>query len=246
MKCVLIIQARMTSTRLPGKVLADLAGRPMLAQQLNRLRASRETNDIVIATTGNAADDAVVALARAEGVRWFRGDEHDVLGRYACAAREARGELVVRITADCPLIDAGELDRVIATLRENAATSDYASNVMRRTYPRGLDAEAMFGDVLDRMHRMARSREAREHVTWFLLRERPELFSRLSVEDAEDNSDLRWTVDTPADLALARAIYRGVGLSEVCRPYREILAYVRANPELSAINSDIAQKHALP
>lgn len=244
MKRVVIVQARMTSTRLRGKILADLSGRPLLSQEIRRLKASSETDEIVIATTGNPADDPVVDLARREGVRWFRGDEQDVLGRFAGAARESGADLVVRVTADCPLIDAGELDRVVRRLREGAGEADYAANVIRRTFPRGLDAEAMFRDTLDRMHRMARSPKAREHVTWFLNRERPELFCRLSVEDERDNSDLRWTVDTPEDLELARKIYQGLGLGDAVRPYREVLAHVRAHPEISATNAAIAQKDA--
>lgn len=242
MKRVVIVQARMTSTRLPGKVLADLAGRPMLAQQIARLRRSTEADDIVIATTVNASDDGIVNLARKEGIRWFRGDEHDVLSRFVGAAREAAADVVVRVTADCPLIDAGELDRVLRDLREHAHEADYASNIAERTYPRGLDTEAFFRDTLERVDRMGRSREAREHVTWFIHRERPELFARLSVKDTVNNSDLRWTVDTPEDLDVLRKIYDGLDLGASLKDYRDVLAYVRGHPELSAGNAHIAQK----
>jgi spore coat polysaccharide biosynthesis protein SpsF len=242
MKRVVIVQARMTSTRLPGKVLADLAGRPMLAQQLVRLRQSRETDDFVIATTLNATDDPLVDLARREGVRWFRGDEPDVLSRIAGAAREAKADVVVRVTADCPLIDAGELDRVIRELQEHANEADYAANVIERTYPRGLDTEAFFRDTLERIDRLARSREAREHVTWFINRERLELFIRRSVRDTENNSDLRWTVDAAEDLEVVRKIFESLDLGNKPRPYRDVLAYVRAHPALSAGNAHIAQK----
>ena len=238
MKRVIIVQARMTSTRLPGKVLLDLAGRPMLAQQLRRLKESKETDEIVLATTVNATDDPIVALARTEGVRWFRGDEKDVLSRYAGAAREAGADVVTRVTSDCPLIDAGETDRVIRALGD----ADYASNTLERSYPRGLDTETLRRDVLDRMDRTATSQESREHVTWYIHRERPELFVRRSVRDAADNSDLRWTVDTPEDLAVARAIYAALDLGRRVAPYAEILAHVRAHPELAAGNADIRQK----
>lgn len=242
MKRVVILQARMTSARLPGKVLADLAGRPMLSQQLRRLRAMKEADEIVIATTSLSSDDPIVDLARREGVRWFRGDESDVLLRFVGAARDARAEIVVRLTADCPLLDAGEADRVVRELRTHEADADYASNVLRRTYPRGLDAEALFEDVLERMHRLATTAKSREHVTWFLRTEAPSLFKTRSVEDAEDNSDLRWTVDTAEDLAGIRRIYEGVHLAYTPRTYREILAYVRAHPEVSATNAGVIQK----
>lgn len=241
MKRVVIVQARMTSTRLPGKVLMDLAGRPMLAQQLRRLQRCRRVDEIVVATTTNAADDPVVALARAEGVRDFRGSERDVLSRYAGAARETRADLVVRVTADCPLIDPETVDRVIGAAQDDAAACDYASNVIQRTYPRGLDAEVLYADALARLDRLARSPAGREHVTHFLLNERPELFLMRSVTDSEDHSDLRWTVDTADDMAMVRRLYDELNLGREFRGYREILAYVRAHPELAGMNAHVPQ-----
>jgi spore coat polysaccharide biosynthesis protein SpsF len=239
MRRVLIVQARMTSTRLPGKVLEDLAGRPMLARQLDRLRACRNADDIVVATTANATDDPLVALADAAGARWFRGSEDDVLARYAGAAREAGADLVVRVTSDCPLIDPGEVDVVIAALEPGA---DYAANIIERRLPQGLDTEALWRDVLERMDRSATSVPAREHVTWFCREERPELFVNRSVVRPYDAADLRWTVDTPDDLALVRRLYADLGLAEQPRPFAEILAHVRAHPELGAINAHVQQK----
>ncbi|HEX2571004.1 MAG TPA: glycosyltransferase family protein [Polyangia bacterium] len=247
MRTVIIVQARMTSTRLPGKVLADLAGRPMLAQELARLRRCRRAEEIVVATTTNATDDPVVALAEKEGVRWFRGDEHDVLSRYLGAAREARAEVVVRVTADCPLIEPALVDEVVRALTgEGPApeSADYASNIQRRTFPRGLDAEALYMDVLERVGRLGRTREAREHVTFFIHRERPELFLLRSVTGSEDHSDLRWTVDEPADLELVRRIYElgGLGAREV--GFGELVALVRSHPELARLNAHVQQVHA--
>jgi spore coat polysaccharide biosynthesis protein SpsF len=231
----------MTSSRLPGKILSELAGRPMLAQQLRRLRRCKRLDELCIATTVNAADDPVVELARAEGVAWFRGSESDVLGRYLGAARQTRAELVVRVTSDCPLIDAETLDAVVALALD--APCDYASNTMQRTFPRGLDAEALFADVLERLGRLATSTPAREHVTWFLHRERPELFVTRQLVDTEDHSDLRWTVDTADDLALVRAIYAHAGLGDRDVPYRELVRLVRAEPELVAMNAHVAQRN---
>lgn len=237
MTAVIIVQARMTSTRLPGKILADLAGQPMLAQELLRLQRCQLADEIVVATTTNASDDPVIDLCRQLDVRWYRGDEQDVLSRYLGAAREVRPDVIVRVTADCPLIDPDEVGRVIA----GVADVDYCSNVIARTFPRGLDAEALWLDVLERMGRLARSREAREHVTWFIRQERPELFSARSIADQFDNSDLRWTVDEPADLELVRKIYEAAQLDRRHLPYRDLVQLVRSHPELMAINAHVTQ-----
>ncbi len=242
MRRVIVVQARMTSTRLPGKVLMDLAGRPMLTQQLRRLARCREADEIVVATTVNATDDPIVAVARAESVRWFRGSEGDVLARYVGAAREAAADVVVRVTADCPLIDPDVSGRVIEPLVGRRDRCDYASNVVRRTFPQGLDTEAFFADALERVHRMARSAPAREHVTPFIYQERPDLFLIHSVTDAEDNSDLRWTVDEPADLELVRRLYAALGIGERAVGYRELLAHARAHPEVSALNAELVRR----
>ena len=238
MKVVFIVQARMTSTRLPGKVLRELAGRPMLAQQTRRLRRCRTASEIVIATTTNASDDPVVQLAEREDVRWYRGSEDDVLSRYVGAARETGAEAIVRLTADCPLIDPEITDRVVRELVEHP-DCDYAANIVRRTYPRGLDTEAFWRDTLERIGRMARSRAAREHVTVLARSERPDLFQCRSVEDGEDNSDLRWTVDTSEDFALVRALYEGLGLDRNPAPYTTILAYARAHSRLAELNRGV-------
>lgn len=237
MKKVAIVQARMTSTRLPGKVLMDLGGRPMLARQLDRLKACEMLDEIVVATTTNGTDNPVVDLCRGRGVRFFRGSEHDVLGRYVGAAREAAADVVVRITADCPLIDPQITDRVISELVNNSSACDYASNARRRTFPRGLDVEALFLDALLRVDRLATSEAAREHVTLFPTYERPELFLCRDVVDDADHSDLRWTVDTQTDMELVRMIFDGLEMAGRTVFYPEILEYVLAHPQLSSLNA---------
>jgi spore coat polysaccharide biosynthesis protein SpsF len=232
MNRVLVLQARTTSTRLPGKVLRDLGGRPMMLRQLERLARCREVDRVVVATTTNATDDPVVELAQAAGVHVFRGSEADVLGRYAGAAREAEADVVVRSTADCPLIDPEIVDRVVRTLVEGRAEYDYVSNVVRRTYPRGLDVEALWRDTLERTDRMGTSREAREHVTWFIHRERPELFQIGSVAGDEDHADLSWTVDTAEDLERVRGIWEHLRLGDAHVPFADAVRAVRAHPVL--------------
>ena len=242
MKRVIILQARMTSTRLPGKVLMDVCGQPMLAQQLRRLSRCRQVDEIVVATTVNATDAPVVEVARAENVRWFRGSETDVLARYVGAAREAKADVVVRVTADCPLIDPEESDRVIEDLIAHRDRCDYASNVVQRTFPQGLDTEAMYADTLERLGRLAQTPFAREHVTYFIHSEHPELFGIRSVTDVENNADLWWTVDVAEDLKMVRLLYEELNLGERVVGYRELLAYVRANPEIAGVNAGVRQK----
>jgi len=228
LRTVAIVQARTTSSRFPRKVLADLAGQPVLAWVLRRARAA-SVDDIVVATTVNDTDDPLVAVAEREGARWFRGDERDVLGRYAGAAREAGADAVVRLTADCPMLDPEVVDRVIGALLDAPEAVDYSTNVIERTFPRGLDTEAMFVDVLARAHRMAVSPEAREHVTWFIREERPDLFEHRSVTADTDDSDLEWSIDDREDLERVRALYASLDLASRPLPYRDVVAHVRSS-----------------
>lgn len=232
MKRVVIVQARMRSTRLPGKVLMDLAGRPMLAQQLSRLKKCQLADEIIVATTKGTEDRSIVRLARQECVGCFCGSEQDVLSRYVGAAMKVHADVVVRITADCPLVDPEIIDKVIAELIDHGTECDYASNVLQRTFPRGMDVEAMFIDTLRRMDRLSQSKLAREHVTIFLRSERPDLFITRSVEDQENNSDLRWTVDTEQDLKFVRALYESLSLQDSLVPYADLLGFVRSRQDL--------------
>ncbi len=237
MRTVAIIQARMTSTRLPGKVLMDLAGRPVLARVVQRLRACERVDEICLAITRNSTDDPLEEFARKQKIAVVRGSEQDVLGRYVLAARSTGADAVVRITSDCPLLDPEVTDEVIRALTV-PSTVDYAANVLERTYPRGLDTEAMFVDTLMRLDRLATSPAAREHVTIFLRADRPDLFRTRHVRDAADNSDLRWTLDTPADLEFLRTVFERFELAGPPRSYRELVSALRADPALIAINRD--------
>jgi spore coat polysaccharide biosynthesis protein SpsF len=242
MSRVIVVQARMTSSRLPGKILMDVAGSPMLERQIGRLRRCRNGDQIVVATTTNGTDDPVVDLTKRIGVPVFRGDEDDVLGRYLGAARMVDAHVVVRVTGDCPLVDPGVIDLVVDALQQTDEACDYASNVNRRTYPRGLDAEAFFRDTLERVGRLANSHPSREHVTYFINSERPDLFVRRDVRDAQDNSDLRWTVDTLDDLTTIRRIFDELGLADRFVPYHQLVALVRERPWLASSNLHIQQK----
>ncbi len=233
----------MGSTRLPGKVLADLAGRPMLEQQLWRLVLARRVDAVVVATTENPTDDPICELAERLGLACYRGSEHDVLARFVGAARAHRADVIVRVTADCPLLDPEIVDTVVRTMLDDPL-ADYASNVLERSHPRGLDVEAVRASVLERIAATVTSAEAREHVTWHLVREKPDDFRLRSVTEDDDHTDLRWTVDTADDLALVRRLYRDLDLDLNPLGYRDVLAHVLAHPELQSINQHINQKTA--
>jgi spore coat polysaccharide biosynthesis protein SpsF len=206
----------------------DVCGVPMLALELSRLKACRSIDEIVVATTANATDEPVVDCADREGVRWFRGSEHDVLGRYLGAAAEARADVVVRVTADCPLHDPAVVDRVVGALETGV---DYASNMVERTYPVGLDTEVMWRDVLERVGRIGTSPDAREHVTWFQRFERPELFVMRDVvqDGGRDDSDLRWTVDVPEDIERIRRLCEALDLEREFVPFEQVVEYHRSH-----------------
>jgi spore coat polysaccharide biosynthesis protein SpsF len=233
---VAIVQARRGSTRLPGKVLLELVpGRTVLDLTLERLRACRRLEEIVVAVPEAAADDPVAAEARRLGATVFRGSEHDVLGRYHAAARAARAELVVRVTSDCPLIDPAIVDLHVERLMHRWRQADFVTNMLLQSYPLGLAVEAMPLDTLARMDRLSTTPYLRQHVTT-LAYERPELFAIENVVADVNRSDLRWTLDYPADLALLRLIY-----GELYRPGRvfpaaEALALVERRPELATFN----------
>jgi spore coat polysaccharide biosynthesis protein SpsF len=239
LRTVCIVQARTGSTRLPGKVMLDIAGEPMLERVVERCRAVEGVDEIVVATTSAERDRPVAELASRIGVGCHRGSEDDVLERYVEAARRFRAEAIVRITADCPLLDPGVSSRVVARFSEESP--DYASNVLRRTYPRGLDTEVITRTALEAAHDEAIERDDREHVTRFVW-QRPQRFHLLSVEGEVDRSALRWTVDTAEDLQLVRLIYERLGHGAFATA--EVVELLEHNPEWAAINAHVEQRPA--
>jgi spore coat polysaccharide biosynthesis protein SpsF len=237
-RTVAIVQARMGSSRLPGKVLTDIGGQSMLQRVVSRAARARLLDAVVVATTTDTRDDAVVRECDRLGVLSFRGSENDVLDRYYGAARAFEADTVVRITSDCPLIDPQLVDRVVGELARQQA--DYASNTLVLSYPRGLDAEAFTMASLTAAWENATEAYERVHVTPFLYR-RPDRFKLVNVACAEDVSSLRWTVDTPDDLRLLRCLFdRAVHLGDP--GWEDVLEIVRREPALRDINGHIRQK----
>jgi len=237
-RIVALVQARMGSSRLPGKVLKDLAGATALSRVLARLRRAETIHEVVVATSTAAGDDAVVAECARLGAKVFRGDEQDVLDRYYRAAQQAGADIAVRITADCPLIDPGITDKTVRAFL--AERPDYASNALDRTYPRGLDTEVMTMTALDRAWKEATEPYQRAHVTPYLY-QAPGRFRVLSVTGDHDYGALRWTLDTEPDLDFLRAVYgRFSGRDDFT--WTDVVRMLESAPEISAINRAIRQK----
>ncbi len=241
MRVVAIVQARMGSTRLPGKVLMDLAGEPMLARVIRRVARAKTLHHVGIATTMLLSDQAIVGLCQASGWACVVGSEDDVLDRYYQAARQWRACAVVRITADCPFVDPTIIDTVVSQFLDRQPQIDYASNVFpRRTFPRGLDTEVLRFETLERVHREDRSAAGREHVTPFIYRH-PQRFGIHSVAHDADYSYLRWVVDTSEDLQFARAVYAEVHGRDDFN-WKELIRLLEGRPELVNINRHALQR----
>jgi spore coat polysaccharide biosynthesis protein SpsF len=238
LKVVAIVQARMSSTRLPGKVLKNLEGETVLARVVRRLRRAEGIDELLVATTDNAADDAIVAECRSCSVPVFRGDEEDVLDRYFRAAQLTKAQIIVRITSDCPLIDPEIVDKTISAFLEERP--DYASNSVVRTYPRGLDTEVISFDALAKAWQTARTPYQRTHVTPYIY-EHPAEFKILSVTADTDYSKHRWTVDTAEDLEFVRAIFARLKDRAAFRS-RDVFDLLDREPELMELNRSIMQK----
>lgn len=238
MKVAAIIQARMGSTRLPGKVLKDIEGETALARVVSRLSRASLIDEVLVATTDRPADDAIVAESRRCGVAVSRGDENDVLDRYFRAAQLSKAEAVVRITSDCPLIDPGITDKTIRAFLDEGP--DYASNALQRTYPRGLDTEVISMRALERAWRAASKAYEREHVTPYIY-EHPDQFKLLPVTGDTDYSQHRWTLDTPEDLEFIRAVYAQMKDHDNFL-WQDVLDVLERKPELLEINRAISQK----
>lgn len=237
MKITAIVQARMGSTRLPGKVLMDLAGVSVITRVIRRLRRSALLDEVVVATSTAAMDDPIIEECARLQTATFRGSEQDVLDRYYRAALAYGCDAIVRITSDCPLIDPAVVDEVVRAFMKKQA--DFACNVSPRTYPRGLDTEVFSFAALKNAWQICDQPHQREHVTP-LFYERADLFRTTYVRESKDFSQHRWTLDTPADLRLIREIYSHFGNDDF--GWRDALTVVERFPELSGINAHVVQK----
>lgn len=232
-----VIQARTGSTRLPGKVLADLGGHPVLEWVVRAARAATRIDEVIVATSTLAGDDAVAELADSLGVPVVRGSEDDVLSRFIAALDAHPADAVIRLTADCPLLDPTLIDAVAGAWAA-APSHDYVSTVLVRSLPRGLDVELVTAQALRAVDRMATGHD-RVHVTSGVYAD-PTAYRLLGLCVTPAADDLRVTLDTPEDLVLLRALV--AELPDAPPAWREVVAALRARPDLVAINAAVQQK----
>lgn len=240
-KVVCIVQARVGSTRLPGKVLKKICGRTVLEHDINRLKRIKNIDEIVIATTTLEKDNAIIEECKKLNVKYFRGSEENVLSRYYYAAEENDADVVVRVTSDCPLIDVKVSENIIQYFLFNKDNYDYVSNTIDRTYPRGLDTEVFSFDALEKAFKEAISSRDKEHVTPYIWRN-DKIFRLAQCKNSKDYSNLRWTLDTEEDYKLILLIYKYFQNQDYFS-MDEIIRFLDRNPEIKDINKYIEQKN---
>jgi spore coat polysaccharide biosynthesis protein SpsF len=265
LRILAIIQARMASTRLPGKVLLDIGGEPMLVRVVERARRAKILDGIVVATTTDASDDAVAELCRERGYPCYRGSVHDVLDRYYQASIKYGVDILVRLTADCPIIDGMLIDETVNAFLGRSAGDDYpftgqfedipydfAANRLpppwKRTYPIGLDTEVCSFPTLELVWKEAKKPHQREHVMPYLYedfrqdQQDSSCFRIRLVNHDPDYGWLRWTVDTPEDLQLVRQIY-GHFNNQDDFTWQDVITLVEREPALMQVNATVRHKN---
>lgn len=233
MKHVAIIQARMGSTRLPGKTLLPLVDRTVLEHIIIRTQAADAINQVVVATTSNAEDDPIAALTDKIGVKAYRGSQDDVLDRFYQAAKVAEADVICRVTADDPFKDHKVIDQIISKF--NSGKYDYVSNTIKPTYPEGIDIEVLSFKALEKAWKDAKLPSEREHVTPYIWKN-SELFSLFNVEYKENLSHLRWTLDNSKDWEFVQAVYKYLYTPGSIFLMDDILQLLQERPELAQIN----------
>ena len=241
-RTVAFIQARMSSNRLPGKVLQDIAGQPMLAWVVERARLAKSLDEVVVATSTDATDDTVASLCQHAGIPYYRGDLDDVLDRLYQAAQAHQAETIVRLTGDCPLIDPSVIDETVSAFYESYV--DFAANRLpppwKRTYPIGLDTEVCSFAALERAWKEADQPQQREHVLPYLYEE-PGRFTIRVIDHDPDYGHYRWTVDTLEDLDLVRSIFQHLDDPKNFS-WLEVIEIFKAHSELAEINAHVEHK----
>ncbi|ULT56476.1 glycosyltransferase family protein [Neobacillus drentensis] len=246
MKVVAIIQARMGSTRLPGKIMKKVLGKPLLEYQIEQVKRSRLIHQIVIATTTKEHEQPIIDLCTQLSVDYYRGSEDDVLSRYFETANHYKGEVIVRLTSDCPLLDPETIDKIISKYLENPNKYDYVSNTLDRTYPRGFDVEVFSMGALEQAYNEAANAAEREHVTPYIYLH-PNKFKAANVKHRNDLSSYRLTVDTEADLDVITLVITDLySQNKTQFQLEDIIQLLQKNQEWALINAHIEQKKVIP
>lgn len=241
MKTEIYVQARMGSTRLPGKVMLPVLNKTLLEYLLERLADVKEADTIAILTTTNPADDNIVSFCKERNILCYRGSEENVLERYFEVAKKRKPDAIIRITSDCPLIDPDIVDKTIKAYKENFPSYDYVSNSLEHTFPRGLDVEVFSYTALEETFKNAIREDEKEHVTPYIYRH-PEKFKLKNIYSDQDLSSLRLTVDTKEDFKLIRLILEHLYPQKPHFRLRDILELLRNHPNWIEINANIQQK----
>ena len=245
MKIVATIEARMTSSRLPGKVMLPALGRPMLAHLTSRLKAVLSIDEIVLATTVNATDDVLVDFAEKDGIKVFRGSEEDVMARVIGAAESAQADVVVEITGDCPIIDPDLVEQTIRVFKRNNAV--YCANSFISSYPDGMDTQVITLEALKKSFSMTADPQDREHVSRHIVNN-PQLFPHVYLVAPPS---LHWpglglTLDEPADYELIRTLIENLGKDNLLFSCGDVIRFLRANPQVLKINDMVQRNDARP
>ncbi len=241
---VIIVQARMGSTRLPGKIIKTVSGIPLLLFQYQRLAHSTLANKIVIATTTNKNDILIENLCKENSILSFRGSENDVLKRYYDAAIYFKADVIVRINSDCPLIDPNVVDHVINSFLSSKDKVDYASNILEETYPLGMHVEVFSQHALKKAFMCAKKPDEREHVTPYIYRN-PSLFKLLSITNERNLSNHRWTIDFEEDLEFITKIVEKIIIDNIQLNMNQIANFIESNKKIMEINAMHKKKQSL-
>lgn len=238
---MIVVQARLGSTRLPGKIFKPILGKPMLSYQIERLRRVKGVQGIVVATTTNPQDQPIVDYCNLEGLHCIRGSVDDVLSRYIAACAAFGLDAVVRITSDCPLIDPDLLQKGLALFLQNYESLDYLSICHERTYPIGMDFEIIRVDALKRAFYEAQTAAEKEHVTPYIWKH-PELFRLANLQQTADHSSYRLTVDTHEDLELVERIFASLYPKNPEFSLKDVMALLEQHPDWLKINAHVQHK----
>lgn len=243
MKVVCLVQARVGSTRLPGKILKEICGKTILYHEIDRLKKCKEIDEIVIATTDKEDDDKIVNEAKKLSVKYFRGSENDVLSRFYYSAKENNADIIVRVTSDCPCIDFEILDKMLIYFKDKYKEKqiDYLSNTINRTYPRGYDIEIFTFSALEKSYINAKKEYEREHVTPYIY-DKTNNFLKLSFENKEDYSEYRVTLDTIEDFIVIKNIFENLYYKNPYFKLNDVVQYLNNNLHIVDINKHIEQK----